>query len=192
MEFEGEWKAAFGKPDVATSILIWGGSSSGKTSLALQLAKYLTRFGRVAYDSLEEGVSFTIQNAMRAHKMSEVGGRFILLDREPWGDLLERMKKHKSPKYLFIDSIQYASITVAQYKEMKELLQEKKKGLIIISHAKGNEPKGALAEFIRYDVDIKCPVKGYRAYPEGRLYQSEGSYFDVWPEKSAIAHGDII
>lgn len=190
MEFDGAWLNSLGCPDKSFSAIIWGGSSSGKTSFALQLAKYLTNFGRIAYNSLEEGVSHTMHMAFKEHNLKACGRKFVLLDREPWPVMLERMKAHKAPQFLFVDSVQYTRADVQAYKELKELMKQKGKGLIFVSHAKGNEPKGALAEFIRYDVDIKIPVKGYRAFPEGRL-NGGGNFFDIWPEKSAKHWADL-
>lgn len=52
--FDGPFKAALGRPELKGSWLIFGKSGSGKTTFALQLAKYLTRFvDKVAFDSLE-------------------------------------------------------------------------------------------------------------------------------------------
>ena len=42
-------------------MVVWGKSGNGKTSFVLQLCKELTRYGKVAYDSLEEGSSLTMQ-----------------------------------------------------------------------------------------------------------------------------------
>ena len=83
MEFDGRWFDSFGTPEMRGCWLIWGGSGSGKTRFALQLSKYLTQFGRVAYNSLEEGLSFSMQQAIEEIGMSEVSKRFVLLDREP-------------------------------------------------------------------------------------------------------------
>ncbi|ADX66863.1 hypothetical protein [Weeksella virosa] len=190
LEFEGKWHESFGTPDESFSAIVWGLRSNGKTSFAMQWAKYLTKFGRVVYNSLEEGASPTIQKAIKEHGMKQCGRKFILLDREPWEDMVERMKAHKSPQFLIVDSVQYTGATIQQYKELKEYMKQKKKGLIFISHAKGSEPKGALAEFISYDVDLKIPVKGYRAFPEGRL-NGGGKFFDIWPEKSAKFYADL-
>ena len=192
MPFEGKWKDSFGCPDESFSAIFWGLRSSGKTSMVMQLSKYLAEnFGKVCYNSLEEGVSPTMKKAMRDHNMKSVGSQFIMLDREPWSEMVKRMKAHKSPKFLIVDSVQYTKATVDEYKELKEFMKSKRKGLIFISHAKGSEPKGALAEFISYDVDIKVPVKNYRAFPEGRL-DGGGQFFDIWPDRSAKYWGEII
>ncbi|MXV37696.1 hypothetical protein GO491_03225 [Flavobacteriaceae bacterium Ap0902] len=190
LDFQGEWKASLGQPDKAFSAMAWGGSSNGKTDFMIQLAKYLCNFGRVAYNSMEEGVSHTFQMAMERHFMESVDGKFILLDREPWGEMVARMKRHKSPQFLIVDSIQYAGITRKEYKELKEYMKSKNKGLIFLSHAQGKEPKGALAQFIRYDVDIKIPVEGFRAFPEGRL-NGGGEPYTIWHDGAAKYHGEV-
>lgn len=58
-----EWREAFGEPERNGVWFVWGRSGSGKTSFVLKLCKELCRFGRVAYDSLEEGSSLTMKNA---------------------------------------------------------------------------------------------------------------------------------
>ena len=63
MEFEGDWFNLIGKAQKTGTWLIWGNSGNGKTRFALQLAKYLCQFGRVAYDSLEEGASLSMKKA---------------------------------------------------------------------------------------------------------------------------------
>lgn len=191
LEFTDQWEASLGRPDRAFSAIILGGSSQGKTSFSIQLAKYLCNFGRVAYNSLEEGISHTMQMTIKQHDLKSARRKFILLDREPWAEMFDRMKQQKAPQFLIVDSVQYAGITIRDYKALKEYMQSQNRALIFVSHAHGNDPKGALADFIRYDVDLKIQVKGYRAFPEGRL-NGGGNYFDIWPERSAKFHGDII
>jgi hypothetical protein len=83
MNFEGRWFDSFGTPEMSGCWLIWGNSGNGKTRFALQLCKYLTKFGRVAYDSLEEGLSFSMKMAVEETGMKGAARRFVLLDREP-------------------------------------------------------------------------------------------------------------
>ena len=81
MPFDGAWRAAFGQPSYSGSWIIWGASGSGKTRFALQLCKELTKYGRVAYDSLEEGDSLSLQRGFRDVNMREVSRKIVLLDR---------------------------------------------------------------------------------------------------------------
>ncbi|MBP4139657.1 hypothetical protein [Flavobacterium geliluteum] len=189
--FSGEWEATLGKPDKAFSAIIWGGTTNGKTEAALKFAKYLTNFGKVAYDSLEQGLSATIQQALIRNHMDTLGNSFMLLDREPFDELIIRMSKPKSPDFLFIDSVQYTRITKAQYYQLKELMLKKGKGIIWISQAKGSLPKGALADDIMFDVDLKLWVEGFKLFPDGRL-NGGGEPFVIWAQKAAKYWKEII
>lgn len=60
--FEGKWKDAFDTPEVRGCWFVWGNSGNGKTSFVMQLCKELCKYDRVAFNSLEEGTSLTVQN----------------------------------------------------------------------------------------------------------------------------------
>lgn len=92
-----EWREAFGEPERNGVGFVWGRSGSGKTSFVLKLCKELCRFGRVAYDSLEEGSSLTMKNAFIRAGMQDVARRMVLLDAESMEDLDKRLSKRKSP-----------------------------------------------------------------------------------------------
>ena len=47
MDFKGRWLASFGVPERSGIWIIWGNSGNGKTRFAMQLAKYMTQFGKV-------------------------------------------------------------------------------------------------------------------------------------------------
>ena len=136
--FEGAWAEAFGQPEQNGVWFVWGGSGNGKTSFVLQLCKELSRFGRVAYDSLEEGASLTMQNAFVKMGMQDVARRFVLLDREDMELLDARLGKRKSPDIVVIDSFQYTGMTFRDYQAFKERHADKL--LIFISQADGSKP----------------------------------------------------
>lgn len=188
MPFTGKWKESFGEPERAGSWIIWGQSGNGKTRFALQLCKYLTRFGKVAYNSLEEGTSRTMQVALQDARMHEVGRHFLMLDREPVDELRDRLKKHKSPHIIVIDSVQYTGMNYQGYKRLKE--EFPKKLFIFISHAEGKNPAGKTADSIRYDANIKMRIEGYMVFPQGR--DVPGEPFISWPEGAANYWGDQI
>ena len=191
LDFSGEWEATLGKPDKAFSAIIWGGTTNGKTEAAMKLAKYLTNFGKVAYNSLEQGLSATIQDAFIRNHISTCGNSFMLLDREPFDELIARMNKPKSPDFLFIDSVQYTRINKAQYYQLKELMLKKGKGIIWVSQAKGKLPKGALADDIWYDVDLKLWAEGFKLFPDGRL-NGGGEPFVVFAKRAAQYWKEIV
>jgi hypothetical protein len=183
LDFDGAWLAAIGKPERTGSWLIWGKSANGKTRFALQLARYLTNFGRVAYNSLEEGLSLTMQNAIAEVGFSDGKAKrnFNLLDKEPIEELRERLKKEKAPKMIIVDSVQYTGMTYTDYKQLRD--ENPGKLFIFISHADGSEPKGNVANSIKFDANVKIYVEGYRAMPQSRY--GGGEHYDVWPLKSA-------
>ena len=179
MPFTGVWKDHLGTPEISGAWIIWGHSANGKTRYCLQLAKYLCKFENVLYDSLEEGNSASLQKAVIECGMSEVAGRFKILDREPIEDLKVRLRKHKSARIIFIDSFQY---TFLDKKAYKELLAEfhGKKLFIFVSHAEGRHPEGKAAKSVRYDAGIKTRVEGFKAFAQSR-YGGNGEYI-IWPE----------
>ena len=183
LEFENEWLAAIGKPQLTGAWLIWGPPSNGKTTFALQLAKYITSFNyRVAYDSLEEGASLSMRQACIRCDMAAVAGKMILLDKEPIPELKQRLIKRKSPDVIIIDSVQYTGMNYAAYKDLVDSFRTKL--FIFISHADGKLPEGRVAKSIRYDAFVKIWVENFTAYAEGR-YGGGNSYM-IWPDKSNI------
>ena len=178
MKFEGVWHEAIGNPELRGAWLIWGNSANGKTRFTLQLCKYLTRFGRVAYDSLEEGASRSMQDAFRDLNMAEVSRRLILLDQEPVADLKERLRKRRSPEIIVIDSIQYSGMNYKDYIRLKD--EFKNKLFILISHADGKHPQGRVAKSIRYDSFVKIWVEGYAAFPQSRY--GGGTPYIIWEQ----------
>ena len=179
LDFDGEWQEAFGTPERYGVWMIWGNSANGKSSFAMQLCKYLCRFGRVAYNSLEEGAGLTMRNTLIRYGMMEVNSRFKLLDNEPMLELSARLKKRRSPDFVVIDSFQYTQMNYRQYIAFKE--QHRNKLLIFISHADGTLPNGRSAKSVMYDASLKIYIEGYRAFSKGRFIGPRG-YFDIWKD----------
>lgn len=189
LPFTGKWEKAFGQPCKQFSMMITGASGQGKTELAIQLSKYLTNFGKVAYNSIEQGFSHTLQMAMQRNHMENVADKFSILDKEQLPELIQRLRKQRSPDFIVIDSIQYLQANKKEYFAFKNEFYPKK-GIIYISHVDGNEAKGALAKDIWYDVDIQVPVEGFRGVPKKRL-NGGGEAYIINSELAAKYHGQI-
>lgn len=187
--FSGAWYDAFGTPERRGIWIIWGNTGSGKTSFVMQLCKELCKYGRVAYDSLEEGACLTMQNSLKRFNMQEVNGKFLLLDVEPIDQLCLRMKRQKSPDFVVIDSLQYTQLTYAQFIKIKEAYRNKL--IIFISHASGTNPDGRVAKKVAFDAALKIYVEGKRAFSKGRFIGPVG-HFDVWPEEAAAYYGEDV
>ena len=176
LHFEGKWAESIGCPELTGTWIVWGNSANGKTRYSLQLAKYLARFCRVAYNTLEEGLSKSIQDAVIDVGMDEVSRRFVLLDKEPIDQLTERLRRKKSPDVIIIDSLQYTGLTYSEYKKLRDEFRTKL--FIFISHADGNDPKGNVGKSIRYDAFVKIRVEGYKAFAESRY--GGGKAYTIW------------
>ena len=186
-DFDGPFLESFGRPELRGAWLIWGGSGSGKTTFTLMLCKYLSGFKRVAYDSLEQGLSLSLQKAWERVNMAEAGSNIILLDKEDLQELRTRLMKRKSPDIIVIDSVQYLTkFYMQQFKDLKADFPNKL--FIFISQADnaGNDPDGGVAKKIRYDADIKIRVEGYKAFVTTRYEDSDkgegGQDFIIWKE----------
>ncbi|WP_303208652.1 hypothetical protein [Bacteroides oleiciplenus] len=187
--FQGEWFDAFSNPERKGVWLIWGNSANGKTTFAMKLCRYLCQFGRVAYDSLEEGACLTMQNTLMRCGMMDVNRRFLLIDNEDMEQLSLRLKRQKSPDIVVIDSLQYTGISYDEYKAFKE--KHSNKLLIFISHADGRLPDGRVARKIMYNASLKIYVEGFRAFSKGRFEGPVGHY-DIDPVKAKEYWGEII
>ena len=138
-KLSAEWREAFGEPERNGVWFVWGRSGSGKTSFVLQLCKELCRFGKVAYDSLEEGASISMKNAFIRAGMQDVARRLVLLDNENMEELDKRLSRKKSPDTVVIDSYQYTGMSFEDYLAFKR--RHRNKLIVIISQADGTRPK---------------------------------------------------
>lgn len=187
LPFEGPWRDLIGCPELKGSWLIWGEPGSGKTRFSLQLARYLARWYRVGYNSLEEGLSQSLKLAFSQIDMGTVKRRVILLE-EPIPELIRRIQQPKSPRIWFIDSVQYTGMNYADYRKFRELFKDRL--LILISHARGRLPEGRTAEKIQYDAFVKIRIEGYRAFAKTRYGGT--SHYDIWPEGAARYWGERV
>jgi hypothetical protein len=187
LPFEGIMREVFGTPERAGSWLIFGRSGSGKTTFNMQLARYISNFERVAYNSLEEWPSASIAAAYRRAGLRP--GDSVIMVGESMKDFEARMMRKRSPNVMFIDSVKYTKFRWNDYQRFCE--QFPKKLIIWVAHANGKEPKGQLADDIRYDSHVKIYTEGYRAHITSRYSQNGGGHIDIWPEGAKEYYGEI-
>lgn len=191
LPLEGKWKDLIGLPERSGSWIIWGLSGHGKTTFVMELAKALTKFGKVEYNTLEEGARKSMQEAVRANRMQECRkGSFKILNKLSMEEVRERLRRRKSAKIMITDSVQYAFLDKKSYKELQREFPDVL--FIWISHADGKEPLGSLAKAIRYDSDVKIHVHGFRAFSRSRLNRGTVSKpYTIW-EEGAKEYHDIL
>ena len=176
--FTGEFKESFGEPETNGTWLIWGGSFSGKTDFALKLAKYLSNFGKVFYDTLEERGRQSFRLAYERNYMKSCGSKFQY-EVDDFETLKARLSMKRSPKIVIIDSQDYSELSTKQYKELVKLFP--KKSFIIVSWAKNEKPKNQAAKDIEYMSCIKVYVNNFKAYPRSRFGGNKP--FVIWDKK---------
>jgi len=181
MDFKGKWYDSFGRPGLGGCWIIWGASGNGKTRFALQLAKYLTNFGRVVYDSLEEGLSLSFKRAVIESGMVSTKNRFTMLDKEPVEELEKRLKTRRSADIVIIDSLQYSGLNKDTAKKLVDSYRNKL--FVFISHAEGANPSGRTAKSVRFHADVKLRVEGFRIPdPISRFKEGKCLPFVIWEE----------
>lgn len=185
LPFEGAWLDAFGCPERVGTWLIWGSSGSGKSTFAVQLCRELSRFGKVLYDSLEEGTSLTFRNKI-AQLQDVERGRLQVVS-ETMDVLTQRLAKRRSADFVVIDSFQYTGLDYRSYLAFKKAHTNKL--LIFISHADGRNPSGRAAKSVMYDAALKIWVEGYRAFSKGRFIGENGGVYTIWEEGAQIIGG---
>lgn len=176
LEFEGEWLESFGQPEITGTWLIWGNSGNGKTRFALQLAKYLSGFCKVVYNSLEEGISMSLQRAVEQVDFRKCKNNVMILDKEHIDDLIKRLAKPRSAEVVIIDSLQYTGMTYREYKTIKDRFRNKL--FVFVSHAEGKMPEGRVARSVRFDANVKIWIEDYKAYPVSRY--GGGKPYVIW------------
>jgi hypothetical protein len=183
VDFTGEWKDLIGCPVLSGMWIMWGKSSNGKTTAAIKLLRYLTGFEKCLFWSKEEGVSDSLQNAMSREMWQPKEKKKVFLPPNDWAleDLKTQLRSPKSPKIIFIDSLQvFGKLYGSQfYLDLKEEFGDKKL-FIFVSQAEGQEPKGAIGDDVKYLSNVKMYIEGGRLSAQSRLKGSViGAYIIV-------------
>lgn len=174
----GGWDECVGEIETTGIWFIWGNSGNGKTSAVVSLCKELSAFGKVLYNSREEGVSLTMQNTLRRYGMGELGSRFQLASMS-LQELDEKISQQRSPKFVVLDSFQFMGLTYKDFRAFCE--KHKNKMLIFVSRTRGRQPEGRAAISAMYDASCKIWVEGYKAFSKGRFVGTTGE-MTIWDE----------
>lgn len=185
-QFTNEWAAHIGIPEAVGSWFIYGHSGNGKTSYCTQLAKYLTQFGTVWYNGLEEGTALSFVKALKRVGMEAVGDKFLLIE-DSYEQLRNRLKKRNRATFVFIDSLQLFGINFKEYEALKKEFPAVI--FIYIGHAEGKKPEGRIGKRIEYLSFVKIWVEGYKAFAKSRYEGTEP--FVIFPKRAAEYWSDI-
>lgn len=189
--FDGRWRDSFGSPFRGGAWLIYGTSGSGKTSFALQLAKYLTRFDRVLYWSIEQGNTPSFRRAWMREGLAECGNDILLADEDNSFDgIVRQLTQKRGRNILIVDSLtplraksysekKYEYFGVRQYESFRCRL--KGKLIIWISHEQAGRPDTTTGDYILKLADMKMRVEGWKVFTNTRSGKGLAD-FTVWEE----------
>ena len=187
LPWDGEWQRVFGRPALNELWFISGASAQGKSSFVMQLAKKLCEYGRVLYVSGEEGIRPSFQRRLQLFHMEEVNSRLLIVEDTDIDKLTARLAKHKSPRFVIVDSFQVAKWTYAEAMELRSRFPQKT--FIYISQEHKSAPMGINAVSLRYIAGVKVRVSGFVALCMGRENEHHGQGFVVW-EEGAVRYGN--
>jgi DNA polymerase III delta prime subunit len=189
--FTGTWKDVFGLPTLVGMWIIYGAEKHGKTTFALMLADYLSKFLKVLYISAEEGVDADFIAATQRANCQEHTNRLTFCDIIELDVLEEMLTKKQHPKVIFVDN------TSAYYDELKgggvrRILQKYKHKVlfVFIAHEEKNEPDGAHSKLIKKFAKRIIRVIGLAAFVSGRGIVPNQILIN--DEKAMLYHGSSI
>lgn len=171
--FDGKWQKLVGNPAKSFHMMVFGRPKQGKSIFCFQLAKYLSKFGKVLYIASEEGFSATLQQ-----KLSEFGEITPNLYFANYRDY-ETIKQNitgQDYEFIVIDSINFINLEPEDVEELKSL--NKEKAFITIQQAtKGGQFRGS--QQFAHNCDIIIEVIQGVAHHTGRYAApSEMQIFD--------------
>lgn len=117
IEFEGKWADSFGLPE-----------------------KNFSMFRRVYYNSFEQGVSKSLQDALKRNNMEDAKGRIVFGNMDTLQEMYEKLSVRNSPQVVFIDSRDYMEMTRIQFAKLKDKFPHK--AFIIVCWRKTANQKG--------------------------------------------------
>ena len=193
LDIPDEWRGTMGKLPESFVGIVFGFSGHGKTEFCLRLAFMLLKFGKVAWFSYEQGHDSDIQEAVIRNNFEQFAKQIQWIDPNSkrntkmtrYEELDLFLSRKQSPKYVFIDSYDYARFTEEEYQMLKEK-HGKKKGIVFIAWTKdkySEEPKKAVAKSIMFDGKFAIFVKNFIARPVKSRLQGWGDFI-VHPEKA--------
>lgn len=189
LPLEGKLKDLLGTPECTGHWFFYGESGHGKTTLLMQIAKVLTQFEKVEYNTLEEGARLSMQMAVEENHMQDCRkGSFKILHKAPIEEVKERLRAHKSARIMIMDSVQYTFLTKKDFFELdKEFGQTHL--FLWNSHARGKKTIGSLAEAIMFHADQKVFVQGFKAFSKSRTSRGKLTKpYVIWEEGARDFH----
>lgn len=172
LEFDDKFLEFLGRPSANFNMVVHGMAGQGKSTFAVQFAKYLAKnFGKVLYVSGEEGFNSTLRDKFKvADAMME--GMFIA-DLHKYEELVTEIIPD-AYDFIFIDSLDTMKIKPRDMKELR--LRHPESAFITISqNTKAGQIRGSYELVHDADIAIKV-VNGVAVTEKNRFKQMNVSY----------------
>lgn len=178
IQLTGQIGRSLGPIECTGSILIYGPSKNGKTNFTMDLAKSFAAIGNIVYNSCEEGLGQSF--ALTVERSGITTCKNVLFtEKESVDNMMLRLKKRRSPRFVFTDSVNFLRMDIKQYWQLIEAFP--KKLFVFVAQEKNGLPKGATADEIRYNSNIIIRVQGFKALIEGRITGTKEP-ITIWEE----------
>lgn len=151
--FSEEYSNLIGNPERNFSALIYGESGHGKSTWSIDFSNYLaTNFGKLLYNSSEEGFSYSLQN-----KLSKYDNENIHISQfKRFKELKSEIRANKY-NFIVIDSLNDMELTEEQF---SELINMGIAIIFILQATKGGNFKGS--NKFAHDTDIRIKLENYK------------------------------
>lgn len=157
----GKYRSLIGDPEPGFSAMIYGKPKQGKSTVAIDMAKELTKLGKVLYCAFEEGHGGTLQDKIKRNNADVPGLDFA-------NKLPPNLSRYQ---FVFIDSVSDAGLDEVFFKALIKA-NKPHTSIIGIFHAtKDGKFRGG--QTFAHDVDVLMRVENGVVYAQGR-YAPQG------------------
>ena len=175
LDFRGRWNEFFGYPSHNFHCIVHGMPGEGKSTFAIQFAKYLAEnIGRVMYVSGEEGFTKTLKDKF----INNDGiSRYIdIADLRTFDDFMKNVP-YDLYNFIFIDSLDNMRIDASKMKIIRE--RYKNSALITISQStKDGKMKGS--QELVHDCDMSVVVENGIAKTDKNRFKAKWMVYEVF------------
>jgi site-specific DNA-cytosine methylase len=181
LPFGNRWADFFGYPSPTFNCVIHGKAGEGKSTFALQFAKYLAdNFGRTIYISGEEGFSKTFKDKLANTNSSS--NMLYVAELKTLNDIMCEVQRGIY-KHIFIDSLDCMGIDAEDMRKLRAIY--KTTAFITISQStKAGEMRGS--NELKHDADICVDVERGIAITTKNRFKEKDMRFDVFEEMRVL------
>ena len=187
--FDGIWEKVLGEQERGGIWVIYGNEKNGKTTLALLLSEYLTKFENLNFISAEEGTGFTFQQNLSRAKIDFKKSNIKFYDYLEIDEIENMLSKRQSAKIMVFDN------ATAYVDDLKTAVLRKLKRMypdvlfIIMAHMEKNEPTTAMAKLAKKLCNVYFRIEGLTAFVGGRC---PGGKIIINEQTAELFHGSQI